>query len=216
MARRLLYPPPGSEVVMWSSRLLGSAVVSGLLLAACGVNTGVSGTGTTPTPGGTPTPHVTPTATPTATPTPPPKTATGTCSFVWANDNGDGTLDFYEVDIAGALWNNTTVAFQGTAAVGYFVLSYDPVSNTFVQAGLANSGAIALSVTDMNKGSAAGFTDTASHTYLDATAYFSGASNSLGGPSGSGGTGSFSGNLSDPNPSTAVTPGAGSINLTIN
>jgi hypothetical protein len=105
---------------------------------------------------------------------------------------------------------------QGTAATGYFVLSYDPNANTFVQAGMAINGPISLSVTDMNTGSNAGFTDTVSQTYYDATAYLSGASNQLGGASGSGGIGSFTGQLSNPDPSTAVTPGSGYVDLTIN
>lgn len=186
------------------------------LAAACGVSTNASENPATPTPTpqhtATPTPSDTPAPTPTATPA-----GSGYCSFFWGNDNGDGTIDFYEVDVADGAWKNDTAAFAPSVAVGYFILGYYPPDNTFVQAGMSTSGSIALTVSDTNMGSDAGFADLTANTYLDATDYFAGMSNTISNQqTGSGGTGSFTGKLSNPDPATDVDPGTGTIDITIN
>src|SRR5579885_3040974 len=105
------------------------AAVLALGAGCSNVSTASSGAGVpTPTPSQTnpqPTPSNTATPEPTATP---PTAASGTCSFVWETDYSavDGTIDFYEVDIATAAFNNATTKLDGTNAVAYFVSGYDP------------------------------------------------------------------------------------------
>ena len=192
------------------------------LLAACNGGVSTSAAGASPTPSHTSTPGSTPTVTPPdATPTP---TATGTpsaetmqCSFVWSTSYVaiDGTYDFYEVDVAGSKWANTTNAFLADMSVsGYYIIGYNPTAQTILAAGMSIDGAIALNVSNTAMGTAAGFTDTASHTFYDATDYFNGVSTQLGGAVATGGTGNFAGNLSNPDATTAVTPGTGSIDAT--
>ena len=193
-----------------------------------GVSTNASGasptptpahTGTaTPTPGQTPTPAPTHSGTPTPTPTGTPTAAAGTCSFVWLTDytSFDGTLDFYEVDIDKTAWNNTTAAFDGTN-VGYFITGYDPVTGTIsFGAGMSIDGAISMNVGGMAAGDAVNFNDTESHQFYDAKDYFQGTSTMLGAPNATGGIGSFAGVLSNPDPSTPVDMGLGSVSVTDN
>lgn len=195
---------------------------SAIVLAACssGVKTGAattsptpSGTATSTPDNGTPTPTGTATGTPAATPTATPAAETTVCSFVWVTSwyDVDYTLDLYEVDVVGSAWKNSTVAFDGVNAVGYYLYGYDPDFYTIYEAGMAQDGAIALNVGGMAIGDAAGFGDTVTHSYLDATEYFRGNSNTLGGEIATGGIGSFSGVLSDPAPSAPFTAGAGTI-----
>jgi hypothetical protein len=183
-----------------------------------GVDTSAQQVGPTPTPtqtGGTPTPTPTGTSTPNPTPTPPPASGK-TCSFVWLTDwtDIDGTYDFFEVDVDSGLWTNATNAYDGTNVVGYWVSGYDPVFGDILYgAGLSNDGAIALNVAGTTMGDAEAFTDTASHTFYDAADYLLGNSATVGGPVATGGTGNFTGNLSDPDPNANVTPGQGSITI---
>jgi hypothetical protein len=220
-----------------------SATIAALLLSltACGVSTGTQSSGTgTPTGtgtgtgagtgngGATPTPVAspsgvaatpTPTPAPTAVATPTPAASTASCSFVWETDYSsvDGTEDFYEVDILQGSWNDKTDAFDGVNAVGYWVSGYDPSSGEItLGAGMATTGNITLSVTGTAMGDPAGFLDTDSQTFYDATDYLEGNSNSLGGIVATGGTGAMTSNLSNPDPTTAVTPGTGTITVTDN
>ncbi len=189
------------------------------LLAGCGSGVKTSGAQATPTPSqGTPTPGPTGTASPAPTGAPTPVPSSATCSFVWLTDysaiDGRPSYDFYEVDVLQTAWNNATNAF-GDNAVGYWISGYDPTTNEIVfGAGMTTAGAIALNVSNMNMGTAAGFTDTASHTYYDAKAYFQGTAAALGAQIATGGTGSWTGNLSDPDPNAPVDPGTGTIDVT--
>lgn len=181
----------------------------------------VSTAGATASP--TPSNHVTPTPQPTSSATPQPTgtpaASSGYCSFVWATDytSVDGTFDFYEVDISSDAWTNTTAAYDGANAVGYFVVGYDPNTGDIVYgAGMSTAGAMTLNVSGMNMGDAASYNDTGTHTFYDATAYFTGASQTLGDAVATGGSGSFSGNLSDPDPNNPITAGTGDMTATDN
>ena len=205
---------------MGRSTLLGFVVlVASFGAAACGTSTSSTGaTGSTPPPTfSQPSPTPSATATATASPSPTPSAATGTCSFLWANDNGDGTVDFYEVDIAAKDFaSSATLTFDEQTVDGYYVLGYDPSSNTFLEGGEALTGNVSITSTGTAMGDQVTFSDTAVQTYYDATAKFSGQSTVLGGQTGSGGTGTMSVALSNPDPTTAVTPGNGAIAMTIN
>ena len=164
----------------------------------------------------TPTPTSTATSTPTPIPTPTPAAITASCSIVWANDNQDGTFDLYEVDVDGRDWTTSnTVAVDGTAVVGYYVLGYDPTFGAFDYAGQATNGSIALNVAGVSQGDATSFSAATPLTYWDATNWWSGTSSGLEGQSATGGTGTFSGALSNPDPTSAITPGAGVVDMTI-
>ena len=196
--------------------MLVPATSLSLFAVGCGngVSTAASEATPTPTQNVTPTPTNTATPTPTASPTPTPSSAT--CSFVWATDYSsvDGTIDFYEVDVLKDNFNANTNTF-GDTAVGYFVVGYDPNSGSVtIAAGMSTAGAMAMTAAGTNMGDAVTFTDSASHTFFDATDLFNGASQVLGAEIATGGTGDFTGNLSDPNPANAATPGTGTITAT--
>ena len=198
--------------------LLGSTVTLAIAAGCGGVST-PSGATASPTPSGTHTPFNTPTpsGTTTATPTPSgtPDPSSSTCSFVWLNDytNVDGTYDFYEVDIAGAKWSPSTTALDGTDVVSYWASGYNPTDGSILYgAGEATTGTIAIDVTTMTAGTPASFMDQGNKSFLDATDYFQGNSTTLGSQIATGGNGSYTGNLSDPN---ATAPDAGSGTITI-
>jgi hypothetical protein len=200
--------------------VLVTTVTAMSLLAACNdvktagatITPTPTSTATTP-PSGTPTPNPTNTATPSPTATATPAPASGTCSFVWATSyvDIDGTYDYYEVDVAAAAWANTTVAFDGTNAIGYFLVGYNPIDASIYAAGIAQTGAITLAVNGTAIGAAASFGDSDSKSFLDATDYYNGVSTSYGAEIATGGTGAFTGMLSDPAPNAAISAGAGSI-----
>jgi hypothetical protein len=203
-----------------------STLLSVIILAACGASTGTSSSGVAPgaTPSATPahgstptaTPGHTPTPAPTAVPTPVTKLSTTTCSFVWASADVDiaGTIDYYQVNIRASAWKNTTTAFDGTNAVGYFVIAYDPANNGFLDAGMTTSGTFSIMVGTTAMGQAATFADTSTHDFFDATGYFAGSSSDLGVKVASGGIGTFSGKLSSAASGADVTPGTGNVTAT--
>src|SRR5579859_2529867 len=175
-----------------------------LLAAGCGgVSTGADGL--PPTPTVTPLPFV-------PAPVAMGSGFKGSCSFVWENDDGNGTFDFYEIDLSGALWTNGTDTF-GAQAVGYYVLGYDPMHFAFDSAGMATNGTISLTVTGPSIGSKTSLTEAGFKSYFDATGIFSGGATQLGGEVARGGAGGFDGSLSDPNLTVPVSRGGGTITL---
>jgi len=182
---------------------LGVAAASA---AACGggVTTGGATSSPTPTPSGT--------NTPSASPTPTGAQHT-TCSFLWAALASASTYNIYEVDIDSTLWATGTVTLDGQKAAALYLLNADQ-SNNFTAAGMATAGTVSITANGTTVGSQASFNDTATLTYFDAYAALKGTSSVLGPQTGTGGTGSFSGQLSDLS-GTSPTPGTGAIAATI-
>lgn len=184
---------------------LMALVVAAASAAACGGGVTTGGATSSPTPSGTNTPG--------GSPTPTPAQQRTVCSFLWAGLVSASTFNIYEVDVDSTLWNTGTVTLDGQKADALYLLNADQQQN-FTAAGMATAGTVSITANGTTVGSQAGFNDTATLTYFDAYAALKGQSNVLGPQTGTGGVGSFSGQLSDLS-GTSPTPGTGSVAATI-
>lgn len=141
------------------------------------------------------------------TPTPGPDSF---CAFRWVVEEGNGAIDWYEVEVAGKQWNSGSTGL-GVTALAFYIIGYDPSSMMFDVAGMTTAGEIELTTSGMDAGAKASFLDLGGKTFFDATGVLGGGAHELGPRVATGGAGSFDGILSDADPATPVEQGNGSI-----
>ena len=132
------------------------------------------------------------------------------CSFLWIVPEGNGALDWYEVDVLGGAWSSGATTL-GSGATAFYVLGYDPSTMTFETAGMTTDGAIELTATGADTGAKAGFVDHGGKTFFDASGLLGGYAHELGPHIATGGMGNFDGVLSSADPATPITAGNGAI-----
>lgn len=144
------------------------------------------------------------------TPTPTPTTITD-CEIIWQNQNptNSNNVDEYFVGLPVASWQSGASTYDATNNVGIYVINLDFTSGTVDAAGEATNGDFTLTVAGTAANDSASFNDTAAQQYWDAA----GSGTTLGGLVGSGGTGSFTGTLADPN--NLAISGSGTITVNI-
>lgn len=171
-----------------TSALFLAAIVAVAAAAACSGNSG----------GGTPTAVPTP-----FTPT--------NCQVVWltASSSNAATFQTYVVDMPIANWVSGTKSFApGLGAnAGIFYYQLDVQQATAKAVGLATAGSFSVTVGGTGAGQATAVTDS------DPQSYYDSAHPVIGAFLATGGTGSFTGQWSDPDPAANPTFGTGTVTV---
>lgn len=140
-----------------------------------------------------------PTPSPTATPN-----YLTRCQTLWADVGLGSTYNFYIIDMPYESWFTGTKTFDAIDNYGFYFVGYDFATGAYQSLGLATSGTYSVTASGTDTGDSLSIQDPTSQLYLDY--------DTPGAVLGSGGTGSFSGEWSDPYGSDVV-PGTGTITV---
>lgn len=146
----------------------------------------------------------------TTTPSPTPTFVPDGCQIVWMTNvtpGPGGLVDFYVVDMVAADWTVGTHLYANPSPRGVFFKSYDLTSGAYAARATATTGTFTMIAATTTNQHFVHFEDTVPQHY-----FLLDTNGSPAADEGTGGTGSFSGGLSDPYAQN-VTPGTGTVTI---
>lgn len=137
-----------------------------------------------------------------------PNPALAHCQILWSNlGTGANRYDVYVVDMPIELWTTGTKTYSlvpGARVTALFYDEYDFANAMFAARAITTSGTFEVTTASTASGSSIVLNDPGAQTYFDPE---------TGALVGSGGTATFDGNWSSPNPTEPPDPGTGSVTL---